>query len=201
MSQNNLPRGNQYYFPTNPYTLEQAIARRQAATGSVQLAMDADHAPYNGHCIVLHWNDFRGYYVGEYHWGERVVVARSKNFLEALKWTKSEYDSQGAGASLHVTPLARDEHFCQNVPGLLPWSEEEEASLEKVWRTWKYGEITQAIWNEEKLGCPALTFLRNSTTKEEYIQAVQDFFEDRLRTRMDACAERILAGIERTFPG
>jgi hypothetical protein len=61
-------------------------------------------ADYNGHPLSLYWNDYRGYYVCDYHWGERVVITRDQDFARALATAKRELARQGRGASLRVVP-------------------------------------------------------------------------------------------------
>lgn len=93
----------QFHIPTKPYTIVDAINRRAAAQGSVGFAQATSFAEYNGHALGLYWNGYRGYYVGDYTWGERVVFTRSANFATALAETKREFARQGRGASCRIS--------------------------------------------------------------------------------------------------
>jgi hypothetical protein len=94
----------QFYILGKPLSITDAINRGAAATGSIRYAMMTADADYNGHSLSLYWNDYRGYYVCDYHWGERVVITRDENFARALATAKRELARQGRGASLRVVP-------------------------------------------------------------------------------------------------
>ncbi len=94
----------QYWIPTKPYSFIDALNRSAAATGSVRFAKLASTADYNGHRNTLMWNDYRGYYVGEYYWGERVVFVRTPVFASALLAGVQAWRAQGLGAALDICP-------------------------------------------------------------------------------------------------
>jgi hypothetical protein len=94
----------QFFILGKPLSVTDAINRRAAATGSVRYAMATADADYNGHPLSLYWNEYRGYYVCDYHWGERVVITRDENFARALATAKRELARQGRGASLRIVP-------------------------------------------------------------------------------------------------
>lgn len=129
-----------YHLPTKPYSIIDCINRIAAATGSVRYAQMASNADYNGHAIMLAWNDYRGYYVAEYYWGERVVIARGKNFADVLAEAKREFARQGLGASLSVSVRPEDAATADADPDLIKGRE-----TEQPWFTWKHREAAQAL--------------------------------------------------------
>ncbi len=98
---------NSYHVPTRPYSPIDAMNRRAAAQGSPTYAMGAAVANYNGHSVSVYFNDYRGYYVAEYHWGERCVLARG-TFRQALTAALREFDRGALGASVSVSIPASD---------------------------------------------------------------------------------------------
>lgn len=97
----------EYHMPVRPYGLIDAINRRSAAIGSVGYAMACSNASYNGHHVSVTWNSYRGYYVAEHYWGERVVHARGT--IEAcIRAALREYDRGDLGASVAVYVEAKD---------------------------------------------------------------------------------------------
>lgn len=121
-----------FHLPTKPYDIIDAINRIYAATGSIRNAVSTSNADYNGHALRLYWNDYRGYYVGEYFWGERVVLVRTTNLSEAITRMKEEYNKQGRGASFIVHPKDGDEDIAKE-HGLL-----EGEPVPGDWYTWKH---------------------------------------------------------------
>lgn len=170
-----------FHIPTKPYTIVDAINRRACAEGSMRYAQLTADADYNGHALSLTWNDYRGYYVGEYYWGERVVFARSPDFATALAATKREFARQGRGASCSVTvgnawgnnpshhTLAHDfaaDLVVARADDLL--REGEEGSPE--WRSdWKWSKLQHAFTTEKFNPWVAATaHLIRAKTEEEY---------------------------------
>lgn len=97
----------EFHLPTKPVTLIQKINRVAAATGSPRNAQLTRTADYNGHAITATFNEYRKYYVAEYYWGERVVVARG-DCRRVVSAAVREYQSGGAAASLRVRVRAED---------------------------------------------------------------------------------------------
>lgn len=133
------PMTTPFHLPTKPYDIVDAINRICAATGSVHRAVSASNADYNGHALRLYWNDYRGYYVGEYFWGERVVLVRTTNLSDAITKMKQEFDRQGRGSSFVVHPkegdeqIARDHNLIEGEPVLCDWY------------TWKHKLVGSAV--------------------------------------------------------
>jgi len=93
-----------YELPTIPLTPIDLVNRRAAATGSVQYAMATGNADYNGHYVTV---SFKPYAVSgpkwnaEYHWGERVVLARG-SMERCLEAAHRYYNEGHRGASVSV---------------------------------------------------------------------------------------------------
>lgn len=96
-----------FYIPERPYTPIDALNRQAAAKGSPGYAMATHYANYNGHHVTLRWNDYRGYYVAEYFWAGRMVIARG-GFADCLRAVVNEYESGALGASAGVYPRKDD---------------------------------------------------------------------------------------------
>ena len=130
-----------FHLPTKPYTIVDAVNRRAAATGSSRNAIAVAGADYNGHRLTLEWNDFRRYYVGEYHWGERVIFVRSADFSEAIRASKFEFARQGKGASLVVKPKNNaDFAILRADPDFAEGDEPKPA-----WKDWRFDELSLAV--------------------------------------------------------
>lgn len=166
-----------YALPMKPYTAVDAINRRAAATGSVRYAQLAADADYNGHHVSLHWNDYRGYYVLEYHWGERVVIWRGKDYAEGLRQAKQEFARQGRGAFLVTGPhTPEDEAIVKADPDFLT-AEQAEAKASE-WHTWQHNEISAAMTWQDMAGVPINLFL-DAATKDAWDVARNAFLEAR----------------------
>jgi hypothetical protein len=112
-----------------------------AATGSVGYAIATSDADYNGHALGLYWNDFRSYYVCDYHWGERVVLVRDEDFARALSGAKAAFARQGRGASLRISVREQDAAIARADTDLKLG----ESDREPPWRTWQYAEVGMAV--------------------------------------------------------
>jgi len=97
----------EYHLPERPFTPIDSLNRRAAALGSPRYALAAGHANYNGHHVTLNWNDFRRYYVAEYFWAGRMVIARGR-FEHCLAATLEEYKRGALGASAGLYPREDD---------------------------------------------------------------------------------------------
>lgn len=96
-----------FHIPTRPYSPIDAHNRAASARGGARWAQLTSNADYNGHHVTLAWNDYRGYYVAEYYWAGRVVLARG-SFAECLKAVVAEYNRGALGSSVGVTIPAHD---------------------------------------------------------------------------------------------
>jgi hypothetical protein len=66
----------EFHLSVRPYSPIDAHNRAAAAKGSSRYAGATAGADYNGYHVTLAWNDYRRYYVAEYFWAGRVVIAR-----------------------------------------------------------------------------------------------------------------------------
>ena len=158
----------EFHLPTKPYSVIDAINRVAAGQGSIRYAQMAADSDYNGHAIGMSFNDYRRYYVAEYFWGERVVIARgsAETVLDAVVREFTEH--QGRGASLSVRLKVEDSYLAAK-HGLLAGREPKELA----WRTPLHFLAGQAHTLETKMGVPAMSFLANSKTVAEYESKLQ----------------------------
>jgi hypothetical protein len=181
-----------YWMPTRPYSVIDAVNRMAAATGSTAYAMRAAHADYNGHAVRVYWNDYRGYWLAEYQWGERVVLARGQ-LAEALYAACREYKRGALGASVRAAyPESVREG---NVPSeSIPYFEQmcvehgltSEAVLSEeahrdTWWTPLHAKVNEALDYERRGFAPAVGFLCNSATLDEYEAKLNAHFAARRR--------------------
>lgn len=166
-TQTNPQTWTAFYILGKPLTLVDFINRRAAATGSIHYAMAAANADYNGHALNLSWNDYRGYYVLEYYYGERVVLHRGADFAAALAAAKAELKQQGRGATLSIVPresdldLARaDSELTEGNVYQLPFPRNDAPD------SWKWPLVADAMRTRTE------SYLINAATLEQYQSAV-----------------------------
>jgi hypothetical protein len=134
-----------FHLLIRPYSPIDALNRRAAALGSPRYAMAASHADYNGHHVTLDWNSYRGYYIAQYFWAERIVLARG-TFAECLKAVLREYARGALGSSASIDPREDDaeaEALCKATPELVQgdlWKKDDSGrSLDHgPWYTWQH---------------------------------------------------------------
>lgn len=154
-----------FHLPTKPYSLVDAINRAACATGSISYAGSTHYADYNGHYLTVTFNEYRGYYICEYFWAGRVVVARG-NVREVLADAFNEYQRQGRGASLTIHVKPEDEPLVTEV---IPTAVTGKSPQEfPEWYTWRHREAGSALWLEQEAGIPATTALLCAKDKEDY---------------------------------
>jgi len=174
-----------WFIPAKPYTFIDAFNRRAAATGSPQYASLMEGARCNGHRLSLGWNDFRGYYICEYYWSGRRVVARGASFNWVATLAVREWQQQGLGALLHVGPRPDDKEailFCQNHLLLQPWSSEAEKAEYNTWYTWRHEMAVKCI--KDRLFPTSLAYrfdpklLEQSQHADEYLKCLRVKYGD-----------------------
>ncbi len=174
-----------------PYSIIDAINRVAASTGSMGYAMAAGSADYNGHHVRVYWNEYRGYWLAEYQWGERVVLTRG-SLENALRAAAREYGRGAKGASatafvdlatMHVKATVADleaavavaEGLGYVVERLTGADLEAERSKEYAtvkaadWWTWKHASAAEAV-RLEKQGFPAISALLAATDADDYMR-------------------------------
>ena len=156
-----------FWFGYKPGTATDLINKQAAATGSVRYAMAAAHANYNGHCIRVYFNDYRGYWLVEYHWGERVVLYRG-GFEGALQCAKKEHERNGAFGSVVISSVPSEhEQACLDAGATEYTAEVSKAEWEKV-APWQAKYVNEAFWAEKHFHVPAVSLLANAKDEEEY---------------------------------
>jgi hypothetical protein len=97
----------EFHIPVRPYTPIDALNRHSAALGSPRYAELTSHADYNGHHVRVWWNDYKGYYIAEYTWDGRQVLARG-SFADCLTAALREHERGALGSSASIHPRADD---------------------------------------------------------------------------------------------
>jgi hypothetical protein len=141
-----------YWLPTIPYTLVDAINRAAAATGSVRYAELAANANYNGHSVTVSFNTYRKYWVTEYFWGGRVVLARG-SFEDCARAAHREYQRGALGTRVIVSLKCPAENTVWMQPhldlltslGFAPWSEEIDKAWYNSWADDRFAEVGHAL--------------------------------------------------------
>jgi hypothetical protein len=157
-----------FWLPTIPYSIIDAINRMAAATGSMRYAQLAADANYNGHFVRVYFNDYRGYWLTEYQWGERCVLSRSADLARCLEAGKAEYARGARGTTVvcYVKTEA-DADLCR-AAGFVPYSDETEKAHYATWQDARFALLHEARDYERYGMAPAVGFLANSKTADEY---------------------------------
>jgi hypothetical protein len=106
-----------FVLPTIEGTPIDSLNRRAAAVGSPGYAMQTAHANYNGHHVSLYWNDYKGYYVADYTWAGRNVIARG-TFKQCLDACVTYYEKGHIGACVWITPRVDDPKLSDDTEAL-----------------------------------------------------------------------------------
>lgn len=169
----------EYWLPRIQTTLIEEINRRAAATGSVTFAMQTAHADYNGHCIRVWYNDYKGYWIAEYHWGERVVLTRG-SAMDCLR-AGADYYKRGAKGSAVVTSGPMTEEEVKYAESLGFVTHNAEIEKQHISDDPRKALISEAFMYEKQLGVPAVSILANATSVEDYKAKVDAIFQSRKR--------------------
>jgi hypothetical protein len=162
-----------YHLPIRPYSPIDSLNRRAAAIGSVRTVALTSHANYNGHHVHTSWNDYRSYYVTEYTWAGRVVLARG----EADRCTAAaiaEYDKGALGASVHIALRGVDvDHVLSLYPQLRPGADEGD----RPWYTWRHQCAAEAARDAANPRIPVMVFdwdlMQACSDRAEYERALK----------------------------
>lgn len=98
---NNNTTVAEYHLPMREFSPIDALNRRAAAIGSPRYAQATAGADYNGHAVRVWWNNYKRYYIAEYQWAGRVVLARGA-LAQCLRAALAEYDRGALGSSVSV---------------------------------------------------------------------------------------------------
>jgi hypothetical protein len=160
-----------YHLPVRPYSPIDALNRRAAALGSVGYAQAASHANYNGHAVSVSWNDYRKYYIAQYFWGERVVLARG-TLEHCIEAAMHEYNRGALGASVDVSVLGEDIEQIAKFPQLLLGREGR-----PLWLTWRHECAARAARDSANPQAGAMLFdwtlMQAAETEEAYEAALK----------------------------
>lgn len=170
-----------YWLPTVPMTLIDAINRRAAATGSVMYAVQTAHADYNGHYVRVYFNDYRGYWLAEYQWGERVVLRRG-TAQECLRAAHDYYKRGDKGSTVVTSGLLTeaDIAFAESL-GFVPHTKEAEQAASCPDE--RFNLINEAFMYEKQIGIPAIGMLANSASTADFKDKVNAFVAARKRSQ------------------
>lgn len=163
-----------FYAPEIPFTPIDALNRRAAAVGSVGYAQAAAGANYNGHRVTVNWNDYRGYYIAQYYWGERRVLGRG-TFGEALAAALREYKRGALGCSITVSPREGDVE-AEEIAGMTP-----ELVLgdkdPREWYSWRHAVAASTARDSASPGMIVLRFdwplLQAACSEDAYREALE----------------------------
>jgi hypothetical protein len=155
----------EFYIPVRPYSPIDAHNRAAAAKGSPRYAQAAAHADYNGHHVTLSWNDYRGYYVAQYFWAGRVVIARG-DFASCLRAVVAEHARGALGASASIVVPAHDTaaiELARAEPTLVEGSFWKDVAGERrldmgPWWTWRHQVGAESARDMANPQCPVLIF-------------------------------------------
>jgi hypothetical protein len=166
-----------FHVPVRPYSPIDALNRRAAAMGSPRYASGAAYADYNGHHVNVWWNSYRGYYIAEYFWAGRIVLARGE-FGTCLVAALNEYDRGALGASVSVTPREDDAEalaVCNANTRLVRGNVE--FGKNSVWWTWRHQAASESARDAANPRCQVRIFdwdvMQASETLEAYEAAVK----------------------------
>lgn len=189
-SETATPSTPTYGLPTRPFNVIAAINRMAAATGSIGYASAAANADYNGHHVTVNFNEYRGYWIAEYFWAGRNVLARG-SLRDALRAAKQEYDRGALGASVSANyptslgswgnnkPTESAAEFVALCEEFGFMTDEAQKAHHAAWWTPLHEKVTDAMSYERHGLAPAVGFLANSKTVEEYEAKLNAFFEER----------------------
>ncbi len=154
----------EFHIPVRPYSPIDAHNRVAAAKGSPAYASATALADYNGHHVTLSWNDHRGYYVAEYFWAGRVVLARG-DFAGCLRAVIAEHARGALGASAHVVIPSTDTAavaLARAEPTLAegsPWERDgRDIRIRRPWWTWRHDVAVESVRDMANPRTPVLIF-------------------------------------------
>lgn len=158
-----------------PYTPIDSLNRRAAATGSPRYGMATAHADYNGHHITVWWNDYRQYYITEYFWAGRMVLARG-SFKDCLNAAIAEHKRGALGTSISITTKDGDteaDDMCK-----LSELVKEGPEGKQEWYTWQHDCAAQSVKDYCFPNSLAMIFdweiMQKCNSEKEYTEAIRE---------------------------
>lgn len=163
-----------FHAPTVPYGIVDALNRRAAATGSPGYARYHATADYNGHSVIVHWNEYRRYYIAEYTWSGRNVMARGS--LASCLDAALNYHRRGAlGAKVSVSLRDDDAEgraLCEARPELQAGHEPD-----LDWHTWRHTTAARCARDAAHPGSATMVFdlelLEGAADEKAYVEALR----------------------------
>lgn len=169
----NTPEIKRFHLPTHPMSLIDMINRVALSTGSIVTAMSSGNVDYNGHHVSVSFNKYRGYWITEYMWAGRNVLARG-TLRATLQAAKDEHKRGARGGSVSVSieaveGLTLDEAIKIAVDmGYVEGEEPKDSWIKEKDIEWKYSEVSMAL-NMERQGFPGeINRLIKSNSLEEF---------------------------------
>lgn len=165
-----------FWFGVKPGTVADLINRHAAATGSIGYAMKM--ATHIGHMVRVYYNEYRGYWLVEHQWGERVVHYRG-DFAGAVAAAKREHEINGPFGTVTFYDVPQElQRLCLDAGAVERIEGDEKAAL-----PWQFEHVSTAFWTEKHVGIPAVSFLANATSEADY-QAKLDAAHAKRRAAM-----------------
>lgn len=169
-----MTQGSHYYhLPVRPYSPIDALNRRAAAVGSPRYAELARSADYNGHHVAVHWNDYRRYYIAEYFWAGRVVLARGAAD-HCVAAAVEEYNRGALGASVDVSLRGEDVDL---IVGKFPQLITGRCEFQGPWWTWRHDCAALAARDAANPRLPVMIFdwplMQAATDRKAYEAALK----------------------------
>ena len=164
----------EYELPTIPYGPIDALNRRAAAVGSPGYAIKTAHANYNGHHVTVWWNDYKGYYIADYTWAGRIVIARG-DFASCFAAAVAYYNKGDLAACVWFTLKEGDEEALKLIASDNRIIEKGTASRD--WYTWQHECAVQSVKDYCFPGAFALRFdwelMQAVDSEKEYTEALK----------------------------
>lgn len=151
-----------FYAPIIACTLIDAINRAAIATGSCRSAMIGEKADYNGHHVVVRFNNYRKYYTAEYMWAGRVVIARG-GLAECVHAAMREYRRGAKGASVEIVTEAGDEFQVADYPEIVEGDFDAYRAEHRANAPWWASEVHFALEHR------ATHHLMEATSREDFL--------------------------------
>ena len=115
--------------------------------------------------IGVHFNEYRRYWLAEYTWAGRNVLARG-SFEACLGAALREHDRGALGSCVVARPSTDEEAELCRAKGLIP--EDEATAINAEWRDERFAEVSWALRYERNMGIPAVSLLVGSDSLADY---------------------------------
>lgn len=162
------------WIPYKDFSFADALNSTCASQGSYRAAVAAHGADYKGHSVTIDW--CRDSYWRAYYTYNGINVIARGDFNEVVRAAKAFHDRSGRhGASVSIYSsdaerLTPEERRLATDLGFEPCSNEiEKARYREICaRDWRIDYIADALWLEKHMQVPAIMWLTQAKTLEEY---------------------------------